>query len=169
MDEQYRGMIWRQFGASVDTLENAIRNCPDEIWGNRAGYHEYWYMVYHTLFWLDYDVSGSPDEYIPPPPFTLGELDPAGVLPDRVYTKQEMLNFLEIGKEHARRLIAALPDEPEDKPYQVNRLKMSSAELLLYTMRHLQHHAAQLNLLLRQKCDFGSRWVARSKTPLRDS
>ena len=30
------------------------------------------------------------------------------------------------------------------------------AKLLLYNMRHVQHHAAQLNLLLRQSLDVGS-------------
>ena len=39
------------------------------------------------------------------------------------------------------------------------------AELLLYNMRHVQHHAAQLNLLLRQTEHKGSRWVKRGGGP----
>jgi uncharacterized damage-inducible protein DinB len=41
---------------------------------------------------------------------------------------------------------------------------MSHAELLLYNMRHVQHHAAQLNLILRQKTESAPGWVARAKT-----
>jgi uncharacterized damage-inducible protein DinB len=43
---------------------------------------------------------------------------------------------------------------------------MSVAELLLYNMRHVQHHAAQLNLILRQKIDSAPNWVSKTKTKL---
>jgi uncharacterized damage-inducible protein DinB len=43
-------------------------------------------------------------------------------------------------------------------------LEMSFGELLLYNLRHVQHHAAQLNLILRQVTDSAPRWVARSKS-----
>ena len=36
------------------------------------------------------------------------------------------------------------------------------AELLLVNMRHVQHHAAQLNLLLRQNMNSAPGWVART-------
>jgi len=39
---------------------------------------------------------------------------------------------------------------------------LSFAELLLYNMRHVQHHAAQLNLILRQKVDSAPGWVAQA-------
>ena len=39
--------------------------------------------------------------------------------------------------------------------------KMSNGELLLYNMRHVQHHAAQLNMLLRQKTDSAPDWVSK--------
>jgi hypothetical protein len=41
---------------------------------------------------------------------------------------------------------------------------MSFAELLLDNMRHVQHHAAQLNLILRQKTDSAPRWVATARS-----
>ncbi|HTE13119.1 MAG TPA: hypothetical protein VK645_19200 [Chitinophagaceae bacterium] len=42
----------------------------------------------------------------------------------------------------------------------------STTEILLYNMRHVQHHAAQLNLLLRQGMMEPSRWVSRAKLSL---
>ncbi|BFP42551.1 hypothetical protein FGF1_33960 [Flavobacteriaceae bacterium GF1] len=33
-------------------------------------------------------------------------------------------------------------------------------EILLYNMRHVQHHAAQLNLLLRQEINDSPKWVS---------
>ena len=40
---------------------------------------------------------------------------------------------------------------------------MNFAELPLYNMRHVQHHAAQLNLLLRQAADDAPLRVAAAK------
>jgi hypothetical protein len=34
---------------------------------------------------------------------------------------------------------------------------------LLYNLRHVQHHAAQLNLILRQAVDSAPGWVGRAK------
>lgn len=36
-------------------------------------------------------------------------------------------------------------------------------ELLLYNMRHVQHHTGQLNLILRQKTGSAPRWVAQAR------
>ena len=30
-------MLWRQFGAAIDMLRNALRDCPDELW-ERSGH-----------------------------------------------------------------------------------------------------------------------------------
>jgi hypothetical protein len=40
---------------------------------------------------------------------------------------------------------------------------MGALELFLYNLRHLQHHTAQLNLLLRQRTDSAPRWVGRGR------
>jgi uncharacterized damage-inducible protein DinB len=42
----------------------------------------------------------------------------------------------------------------------------SFLELLMYNMRHVQHHAAQLNLILRQETDSAPGWVAKTKLAL---
>ena len=42
----------------------------------------------------------------------------------------------------------------------------SMLEMLLYNMRHVQHHAAQLNLLLRQNINKVPAWVAQAKENL---
>ncbi len=31
MDAIWKSTIWRQFGASIDMLENAVLACPDEL------------------------------------------------------------------------------------------------------------------------------------------
>jgi len=39
----------------------------------------------------------------------------------------------------------------------------SFLEILLYNMRHIQHHVAQLNLYLRQTIDRAPKWVSQVK------
>ena len=154
--------LWAQFGASIDMLDNAMKACPENLWGDRTQKPEFWYLVYHTLFWLDFYLTDSPDDFIPPKPFTLSELDPKGLLPERVYTKEELLVYLEHGRKKCRQTIENLTDEKANKHYKYGSVEMSFGELLLYNIRHVQHGAAQLNLILRQKIDSAPRWVKRT-------
>jgi len=166
MDRAWREIIWNQFGAAIDTLESTIHACPDELWGDRSQRPEYWYIVYHTLFFLDFYLHDSGEEFAPPAPFNLDELDPAGILPDRVYTKAEMLRYLEHGRGKCRATLVRLTDEKAAEIRRFGPVEGSFAESLLYTMRHVQHHSAQLILILRQKIDSTPGWVSRTKQPL---
>ena len=162
MDLVLKETLWNQFGASIDMLENAITLCPDEIWDTEA---KFWYNAYHCLFFLDYYLTLDPPNFSPPPPFTLSEFDPSDAMPDRVYRKDELLNYLQASREKCHDLIAGLTDEIANS-FWTNSSKTKSypvLEILVYNMRHVQHHAAQLNLLLRQGINDAPKWVARTK------
>ena len=90
-----RDIIWSQFGASISMLENAIKACPVNLWENRQNKPEFWYLAYHTLFWLDFYLTHEPEKFKPVEPFTISELDPEGILPDRIYSRQELLKYLD--------------------------------------------------------------------------
>jgi hypothetical protein len=166
MTIDWKTIIWPQFGAAIDMLENAAAACPDKLWGDRSRRPEYWYLVYHTLFFLDYYLSDSEDKFLPPAPFTLGELDPAGILPERVYSKKELRDYLEHGRNKCRAKLSALTDDSARQPCGFERRNMTVSELLLYNMRHVQHHTAQLNLILRQTVDSAPEWVGQTKVKL---
>jgi hypothetical protein len=159
VDAEWKEMIRGQFGAAIDMLENAIRNCPEKIWADRNQKPEFWYLAFHTLFWLDLYLSDSGKKFIPPAPFTLTELDPAGLLPERVYSKKELLTYLDYGLRKCRRVINELSEEKAAQRFQFGSIDLQYGELILYNMRHVQHHAAQLNLILRQKTDSAPSWV----------
>jgi hypothetical protein len=161
MDTLWKTVIWQQLGAAIDMLENAMAACPDELWSDRSQRPEFWYVVYHTLFFLDLYLSGSVEGFVPPEPFTLDELDPAGVLPERPYTKEELQAYLEHGRAKCRATIEGLTEEKARRLCRFEWIELSGLEILLYNLRHVQHHAAQLNLILRQKTDSAPRWVAR--------
>lgn len=174
MDPLWKTILWQQFGAAIDMLENSVHACPDALWipssnepagadGDTAGF---WYTVFHTLFYLDCYLSERRDGFTPPPPFTLDELDPSGLLPDRPYTKAELQNYLEHGRRKCRTTIDSMTDEKARSRCEFEWLDLNGAELLLYNMRHVQHHAAQMNLLLRQATGSAPRWVAKTKGSL---
>jgi hypothetical protein len=162
MDNTWKSALWSQLGAAIDMLENAIDACPEELWGDRSRYPEFWYVVYHTLFFLDYYLSDSVDDFVPPAPFNLDELDPAGVMPERVYTREEMRGYLHHGRAKARSVVESLTDERAREPRRFSSQDSTLLELLLGNLRHVQHHAAQLNLILRQTVDSVPRWVRRA-------
>ena len=163
MDTATKETLWKQFGASIDMLENAISLCTDGLWDNKQ---KFWYSAYHCLFYLDYYLTLEPNKFSPPSPYTLSEFDPSGVMPDRVYSKEELLSYLRHSRKKYHNLIANMTDEIANSRW-INEYKNYSVlEILLYNMRHVQHHTAQLNLLLRQEIDNAPRWVSQTKENL---
>lgn len=157
-----RTILWHQFGAAIDMLENAIVACPDALWSDRAQQPEFWYLAYHTLFFLDYYLSDTAEGFAPPEPFTLEELDPAGVLPARPFTKDELLRYLAHGRAKSRALVAGLTDERAAEVRAFIGRERTVLEWLLISVRHVQHHTAQLNLILRQQTGAAPEWVGRT-------
>lgn len=156
--------LWKQFGASIDMLERAIQLCPEAYWDTGS---KFWYNAYHCLFFLDYYLTMEPAQFSPPAPFTLSEFE-EGVMPDRVYSKAELLAYLQANREQCRQLISGLTEAKLESRW-INTsgtMNYSVLEILLYNMRHVQHHAAQLNMLLRQSIDDAPDWVARTKVNL---
>jgi hypothetical protein len=172
MDTTWKTGVWQQFGAAIDMLGNALRACPDELWTatlwddepEQPAYSAFWYIAYHTLFWLDLYLSGAVEGFAPPAPFTLDELDPAGLLPDRVYTREELQRYLEHGRRKCQATIAALTEEKAGQRCRFGSGEGAFAELLLYNMRHVQEHASQLNLMLGQRTDSAPGWVGRARS-----
>ena len=165
LNTTWRLSLAQQFGAAIDMLENALLACPAELWSDRSRQPEFWYLVFHTLFWLDLYLSESLEGFHPPAPFTLQELDPAGVSPERVYSKEELHAYLEYGRKKCSVALEALTDEKAHQRGGFDWVDGSVAELHLYNMRHVQHGAAQLNLILRQTTNSAPRWVKTHRLP----
>jgi hypothetical protein len=157
--------LWKQFGGSMDMLKNAIAMWPEQQWFTNK---KFFYIAYHSLVFLDYYLTiPPPQNFSSPLPFTETEPEQApadavdDVIPDRIYSKKELLDYLEASREKCHNLIAELTERKlQERWIEVAGNKNYSIfELLLYNMRHVQHHAAQLNLLLRQGINDAPRWV----------
>ena len=164
MEVQVRSILWHQFGAAIDMIEKACHACPDSLWDDRSQKTEFWYTVFHALFWLDLYLSGSIEGFHPPAPFTLDELDPAGIVPANPYTKVELLTYLDYCRTKCRNVLGKLTDGEAARECAFGWGKATFLELILYNMRHVQHHAAQLYLMLRRETDSTPGWVAQTKS-----
>ncbi|MDB4950569.1 MAG: DinB family protein [Gemmatimonadetes bacterium] len=167
MDETMRSALWGQFGAAIDMLGNAIDACPDDAWADDAWVDdgrqaEFWAVAFHTLFWLDLYLSPTREGFAPPAPFGLEELSYDG-RPPRAYTKDEVRAYLTHCRAKCWTVIDTLTTESAAETRPIGRIEGSVLEMLLYNLRHVQHHAGQLNLMLRQATGTDApRWVSRA-------
>jgi hypothetical protein len=60
--------LWKQFGASIDMLNNAITLWPEEYWNSDK---RFFYNAYHCLLFLDYYLTIPPQNFTSTLPFTI--------------------------------------------------------------------------------------------------
>lgn len=184
MTTAWRTSLARKYADEIDSLERALKDCPDALWGEsiwevkkdepwvwpinrgmgeglpddeRIRIHSaFWNVAYHTLFFLDLYLSGGDSSYEPPQPFR--EEDHQGnSLPVRMYTRDELLSYVEYNKQKARRVLEPLTDEQAERPVSRRRGE-PFADLLLHNLLHAREHTTQINLFL------SLRGVSRSNT-----
>lgn len=164
MDINLKTSLWQQFGAAMDTLDDALRLCPDQLWQTilwedeeDARFGQFWYIAYHTLFWTDLFLGGSYEDFVPPAPFIRGKL------PDKPYTKDDIHTYLKQCRHKCKAIIEALTDERAVQICTFPWMEPSYLELQLYSMRHIQEHAAQLNMILGHRGITGQDWVPKAR------
>lgn len=164
MDALFKNSLWQQFGAAIDTLEDAINLCPDHLWTvalwddpDDAKYGQFWYITYHTLSWLDLFLTSTYKDFRPPPPFV------RGVLPEKPYTKDQICTYLNHCRRNCQSIIEGLTDEKARQVCIFEWMELSYFEMQLYNMRHVQEHAAQLNLVLGEHGVTGQDWIAQAR------
>ncbi|HZC26016.1 MAG TPA: DinB family protein [Actinopolymorphaceae bacterium] len=180
MDTLWSASLLRQYDETIDMVAGALRDCPAELWeesmwevrrdhpfvlpvrrngGNLCAgqsddqaiqvFSEFWNVAYHALYFLDLYLQVEADGFNPPAPFA-NEQD-AGVLPHRVYTRQELLAYLEHNRQKATVTLAGMTDEQARLPCGPEGHQEPFAQKLLGNVRHVQEHGAQLNMFLGQR------------------
>lgn len=171
VDAVLRNGLWSQFGASIDFLEDNIVACPDELWTMQLwptpdapdAFSQFWYVAYHTLFWLDCYLTGTEEGFLPPEPFLLIEQYMWGPMPERVYAKSEMLGYLDLCRERCKASIENLTTERAAQQCSFGWGDCTFLELFFYSMRHVAGHTAQMNLMLGNHVGPQESWVAQAR------
>ena len=171
MIEHLRKILWNQFGASIDMLKNIIALWPDQHWNLT---NKVYYLSFHTFLFLDYYLTIPPTNYAAPLPFTMISPDKVpyyavdDLLPGRLYSQNELLNGLQTCRQKCKQVIFGLTEESVhrlwiDQPDDIAgspTLQYSVLEILLYNLKHVQHHVGQLNLLLREETGHAADWIS---------
>src|SRR4029453_6863497 len=111
MDSVMRAAIGGQFGAAINTLREAVENCPETLWNERSEGAPFWQIAYHTLFCLHLYSCPSLKALTPArfhvedAQFLAGDypwLDPPRTIgvPAFVFSKADVLSYLQQGRQH---------------------------------------------------------------------
>ncbi len=165
MYETYRALILGQYLAALRTVDHCIDRCPDGLWNENVGNHTFCNVVFHTLFFSDYYL-GSNEDSLRGQPFhqehgnifkgyeQLEDRKPV-TLYERAFIKQ----YLGHVRGKADDVFGSETVEILQGPSGFERRDFTRAELHVYSMRHIQHHAAQLSLRLRIDAGVDIPWV----------
>jgi hypothetical protein len=111
------------FEESLRLMGAAITDCPDilwekDLWPDEAptsptsygGLHGSapWFLAYHALLTLDYDLTAEFEPWKPPSPFD----ENTYAFPNRVFTRAELLGYVEYCR---ARVLRTLDDHFEEK------------------------------------------------------
>ena len=95
----------RNFEQALRLMEAALLDCPDVLWerdlwpdeaptgpSSYGGLHGSapWFLAYHALLTLDYDLAAELEPWEPPQPFD----ENTYAFPNRVFTRAELLGYV---------------------------------------------------------------------------
>lgn len=160
-------ILAHQYEASLSMLNLAIARCPDASWNAPVASWKFCQAAFHVVFFADvYLQPGDDVDALKHQPFHRAhaadfrdyeELEArAQVL---LYEKAFVQNYLLFVRQKAQETIARESSAVLAGPSGFRRRQCSRAELHIYNIRHIQHHAAQLILRLRLDADVDVPWV----------
>ncbi len=107
-------------------------------------------------------MTGAEEGFAPPAPFDLVEMESGEVLP-RTYTRAELLRYLDSSRQKCQETISTLSTEQAHRLCRFPWGELPFAELQLYSLRHVQEHAAQLRMFLGQLAGKSTKWVSQAQ------
>jgi hypothetical protein len=115
------------FEQALRLMEAALTDCPDGLWEKdlwpdeaptgptpHGGLHGSapWFLAYHALLTLDYDLTAEFDSWTPPQPFD----ENTYAFPNRTFTKAELLSYIGYCGDRVGRTLLELTEEVAARP-----------------------------------------------------
>ncbi len=115
------------FEKALRLMEAALTDCPGDLWETdlwpeeaptgptpHGGLHGSapWFLAYHALSTLDYDLSAEFERWEPPQPFD----ENSYAFPNRMFTKAELLGYIGYCRGRVRRTLDALTEDAAARP-----------------------------------------------------
>lgn len=161
----FKQTIANQYEATLCTLSNCIDRCPNAAWHAPVCNLRFCQAVFHTLIFTDLYLGPDKDAIFKQPfhqenKAFFGDYEE---FEDRrqvaVYEKEPTRTYLQHCRKKASDVIAAETSESLAAPSGFDWIKAPRAELHVYNIRHIQHHAAQLSLRMRIDTNENISWV----------
>jgi len=163
--DAYRRLIANQYEAALSTLAHCVRHCPDAHWNARIARYPFSQVVFHTLFFADFYLGRDAESFRRQPFHAenrelfadyeqLQDQEPVST-----YSRAQVDRYNDFCRQ---KTLATIAEETEqslcgDSGFQ--RRNFTRAELHVYNIRHIQHHAAQLILRLRIDAHVDVPWI----------
>ncbi|HEV2361558.1 MAG TPA: DinB family protein [Acidimicrobiales bacterium] len=161
MPDAFVESLKQNFEEALRLLEAALSDCPEKLWrtdlwpnqaptgpGPYGGLHGSapWFLGYHALTCLDYDLAAELEPWRPPQPFD----DNTWSFPNLVFTKQELLGYVDHCRGRVRQALDALTEEKAGLPVPSAHRKQGMAYGVLVGSLplHLVEHASQVRQFL---------------------
>lgn len=153
--ELFKELILGQYEATLSMMSMGIKKCPDQLWNGPVANNTFCESAFHALFYADLYLGLNPDVQKTQPFHQVNtehfrdyeELEDRK--PTNSYEQSFVEEYLIFCRDKARQVVAEETPESLAAPAGFSWLDTSRAEVHLYNIRHLQHHAAQLILRLR--------------------
>ncbi len=164
MLEQYKALVASQFEAAFLTLKDCIDQCPEPAWTEPVCNHGFDQSAFHTLFYADVYLGLTPRDIEDQQFHRQHAAVFAGYeqWDDEKPTTRYTREFINLYLQHCRcKTISVLESETEDQLSAASGfdwIKGPRAEVHVYNIRHIQHHAAQLSLRLRLNEQTDIKW-----------
>lgn len=153
--------IGSNFEKALRLMEAALADCPDDLWETdlwpdeartgpapHGGLHGSapWFLGYHVLLTLDYDLSAELESWEPPRPFD----DNTYAFPNRAFTRPELLGYVDYCGGRVRRVLEGLTEAVAARPLpEAHRFRgMQYGVLVGDIPLHVIEHAAQIRQFL---------------------
>jgi uncharacterized damage-inducible protein DinB len=142
-----RQILQSQFEAALSMVKDCVAECGPEYWEGKIANATFRQIAYHTLFFVDYYLSKDKES------FQLRDLhktggDERGPTLCSGLSKDETLEYVRICRQ---KMIESLKRETAESLQGPSGFrKCSRAELHIYNIRHIQHHAGAMAAYLRR-------------------
>ncbi len=165
MSKLYKDLIRNQYDSALRTLKHCIDECPDEMWHQPVCNHSFSQSVFHALFFADVYLGANP-QVVEDQEFhhenqevLAGYEEWESTPPTKKYDRQFVDSYLTHCRNKTTAAIAQFTDDNLSQPSGFDWINGTMAEVHVYNIRHIQHHAAQLSLRLRLDHDVSVPWV----------
>ena len=154
-----------QFAAALAVLNDCIVRCPDTEWRKAHGDYPFSQVAFHALFFADYYLDCGRDSFRNQSfhkehaAFFADYEEFEDRIPVNLYEKETCLLYLRFCLGKARAVFSRMTEEGLRAPTTLPGKRFSNLELFIDTIRHIQHHAAQLGLRLQFLTGQETAWI----------